>query len=612
MSLEQILLLLVIFVPILPVVINRLRMDTAALIIAVTLGVMQFSGIPMLSSVRSPQEAVRAISGFGQPVVITLISLFIITRSLEKSGVTRWIARKVVDIGGSSERKLIALFSATAAFLSLFMNNLAAGVLLLPSAIEVARKTNIKPSKLLIPISFGSLLGGTATYFTTANIIISDLLTISKPPQAPLNILDFTPTGGLITIAGIIFLAFFGKRYLPDHPPAAEQMMTRLTGSELEDFYQLGRYLFEICVQPSSPLVGKTLAQTGIGHHLGITVAVIWHGKQAFFSPSPEQVINANDILLVVGREERVRQMQEEGVSFERIMCDRHISTRGVRLVEMILSPQSKAVGHSLIELNFRRNHGLTIVALRRLNRSYRTNIGDLKLTLGDSLLAIGSRRRVANLQKNPDFIVLEPNPSDQPVNLQQTLVSTGIVLLSIFLSIFSLPIYLAMLIGAVLVILLKIITIEEAYRAVEWQAVFMIAGMYTVSLAMVETGIASLLGTFVVNIVTPFGALGLSAGAYLLSAVLTQIMGGQVTALVTGPVAISSAIEMGVDTHAIAVAAAIGCSASFFTPLAHPINMIMMTSANYTFSDFFRIGWRLTILCFFILLLGMMIFWSL
>jgi len=155
-------------------------------------------------------------------------------------------------------------------------------------------------------------------------------------------------------------------------------------------------------------------------------------------------------------------------------------------------------------------------------------------------------------------------------------------------------------------------LSMEEAYRAVEWQAIFLIAGMYSVSLAMVHTGLAQRIGEIVVTIVTPLGPLGLAAGAYLLTALLTQVMGGQVTQLVTGPIMISAAISLHTSPQAVAVATAIGCEAAFFMPFAHPINILMIAPANYEFKDFFHIGWRLTIVCFVMLLVGLVVFWRL
>ena len=196
MLFSRIFVVLVVLVPLLLVALDRLRVDVAALLIAALLGLAQFFGMGVLGPPNHPRDAVVAISGFAQPVVITLLSLFIITRTLERTGVTYWIAGRVIAIGGRSERRLIFLFATVTALLSLFMNNLAAGALMLPSAISVSRRTGVASSKLLIPVAYGSLLGGVATYFTTANIIVSDLLTTADPPQHPLNVLAFTPTGG--------------------------------------------------------------------------------------------------------------------------------------------------------------------------------------------------------------------------------------------------------------------------------------------------------------------------------------------------------------------------------------------------------------------------------
>jgi di/tricarboxylate transporter len=608
----QILLLVIVFIPLVLVFLDRLRMDVAAILIAIALGTAQFAGFGMLGPAGSTKDAVKAISGFGQPVVLILLSLFILTRGLEKSGLTRWIARKLLAIGGTSERRLMGLFAATTALLSLFMNNLAAGALLLPSAMEVCRRTKIKPSKLLIPVAFGSLLGGSATYFTTANIIMSDLLQIAKPPQASLGIFDFIPTGSLIAIAGILFLAILGKRLLPDRPPAPEQMMTRMTGTELEDVYQIGDRLWEARVQQNSALVGKSLTEAGIGNKLGIEVAAIWHGHQAIYPPSPEQVIHARDILLIIGREERVSLLKEEGLLIGRDSKNGHISALGVTMLEVMPAPHSTVVGKTLKELDFRHRYGFTAVALRRPDRCYRTNVGDMKMELGDSFLLIGPRASVKNLQKDRDFIVLQPSLSDQPMDRKQVSITVGVIGTAILVSALGVPVYLAMLLGALIVILTGILTMEEAYQSIEWQAIFLVAGMYAVSLAMVQTGLAQELGDEMVKLTTPFGALGLAAGAYLLTSLLTQLMGGQVTALVTGPIAISAAIAMGANPQAIAIATATGCSASFLTPFAHPVNILMITPANYHFEDFLHIGWRLTIICFVMLLVGLAVFWGL
>ena len=612
MTVPQLVLLTVLCVPLVLVVTNHLRVDLAALLMAVLLGIFQFAGFGILGPAQRPDRAIDILSGFGQPIILILISLFILTRILEKSGVTRWIAWQLLKVSGDKQGRLIGLFAATAAFLSLFMNNLAAGALVLPIAMEVARRTRIKPSKLLIPVAYGTLLGGAATYFTTANIIVSTLLQNAKPPQPGLNILDFTPTGGLIAIAGILFLALFGQRLLPDRQPTEEQKFARLTGSDLEKLYAISERLWEARVLPDAKLIGKTLAESGIGHEWGVTVAAIYQNKEDVLLPQPQQVIHENDLLILVGREEKVKKLKEWGLDILTENGENELSVMGVTFAEIILAPHSKAIEQTLKQLDFRRHYGVSVIAVQRMQRSYRTDVGDLKLNFGDTLLVVGSPSQLESLRRSADFIVIEPNWSDQPVNRKEAILAVVIVLAGIAASIVGAPVYLALLASAVLALLAGKLSMEDAYRSVEWQAIFLIAGMYVVSDAMVETRLADLLGNYLLPLVRPFGALGLAAGAYLLTSILTQIIGGQVAALITGPITISAAIQIGVNPQAIAVATAIGCSACFLTPFAHPVNILMIAPGNYTFGDFFRSGWMLTVISFAMLLVGMILFWHL
>jgi len=603
---------LILLIPLGFVIASRLRMDVAALLMATALGILQLAGIGVLGPAGITSDAVKAISGFSQPVVITLLALFILTKALETSGVTRWIAQKVIHVAGNNENRLIALFALTTAVFSLFMNNLAAGALLLPSAMEVSRRTGTRPSKLLIPVAYGSLLGGSATYFTTANIITSGLLPIANPPQNPLGILDFTPTGGLIALAGILFLYFWGAKLLPSREPTDEQAAARFTGSELEDIYQLGERLWFARLTESSALTGQTLAEACIGARVGVVVAAVRNRKGELDLPVGDHKLTRNDELVLVGREEKIDQLRASGLEIKPAPAPFHISTEGITFAEVLPAPHSRATGHTLKELDFRNRYKLSVIALKRLDRSYRTNVADFVLEPGDSLLVVGELANILSLKRSPDFITLEPNLADQPLNVRSTVISVGMILAAVVASIAGAPVYLCMLAAALVLIVTRVISMEEAYQSIEWQAIFLIAGMYAVSLAMVNTGLANALGQTVITVVKPLGGLGLAAGAYLLSGLLTQIMGGQVTALITAPITIAAAISMGVSPQAVGVATAIGCSATFLTPMAHPVNVLMVAPANYQFRDFFRIGWVLTLICFVVLLIGLKIFWGL
>lgn len=611
-TLLQILLGAIVLIPLAFVIAGKLRLDVAAMIMATLLGIAQLLGLGMLGPAGSTKDAVNAISGFGQPIIITLISLFIATHALEKSGITRWIAQKLIRIGGKRENVLILLFALTTALFSLFMNNLAAGALLLPGAMEVSRRTGIKPSKLLIPVAYGSLLGGSATYFTTANIITSGLLQIADPPQRGLNILDFTPTGGLIAVAGLLFLFFFGSRLLPDREPTVEQSLARKTGSELEDEYQLGERLWQMKISSSNPFCGQKLQATCLGEKWGVVIAAVGNRRDELILPDSETVLQPGDVLYLIGRLEKIEALRETGFGIQPAPPDLHLSARGITFAEVLLAPHSNSTGRTLKELDFRNRTGLTAVALHRLDRSYRTNVGDFALTAGDSLLVIGSTEKIQKLTRNPDFITIEPNPGDLPLDRRAAVISLAVIFAAIGASIAGAPVYLCVLAAAVIMILLQIMSMEEAYRAIEWQAIFLVAGMYAVSVAMVQTGLAARLGDAMITLVKPLGPLGLAAGSFVLTGLLTQFMGGQVTALVTGPITISAAISMGVNPQAVAVATAIGCSATFLTPMAHPVNILMIAPGNYQFKDFFKIGWILTLICFAALIAGLVLFWGL
>jgi di/tricarboxylate transporter len=610
MTPEMWLLAAVIVLPLLMVIAGRWRVDTAALFMIVALGLAQFLGLSILGEPGLPQGSLLAISGFSQPVVITLLGLFILTQTLSHNGVMAWLGQRLAAASQNSETRLVFLFTSASALLSLLMNNVAVGALLLPSVIQVTRKARIKPSKLLIPVAFGTALGGMATYFTTANIVMSNLLTAAEPPQHPLGVLSFLSTGGLIALAGIAYLTFFSPRLLPDRDPAPEQAIARRASDELEDLYSLGERLWEARLTPQCRLAGKTLKQARIGERFGLAVVAIWRGKEAIFTPDAAEKILAQDILLIVGREDRANLLADIGFKIGQEV--KTISKFETTLIELILAPHSAYAGKTIKQLNFRRKYGFTVIALLRRGRSHRTDVGDIPLELGDSLLMIGSSERVRDLRINPDLIVLEPEPSRRAIPRRRAVISILVFFGAISLSLAGLPIYLSVLAAALLAILLGLLPIQEVYRSIEWQVIFFIAGMYVASLGMVHTGLAGIVGRAVIGFLGGSGPLGLSGAAFLLSAGLTQFMGSQATAFVVGPIAISAAIHLHTDPQAIAVSTAIGCSASFLTPMAHPVNLIMMSPGNYRFGDFFRVGAGLFLIVFLILTAGMVWFWRL
>lgn len=599
-------------IPLLQVMFNRWRVDVAALFVIVALGLAQYLGFSILGNERSSQQTLLAISGFSQPVVVTLIGLFILTQTLSHNGVMLWLGQRLAAMGGSSEARLIFLFAFTSASLSLLMNNVAVGALLLPSAIQVAKKSKVAPSKLLIPISFGTALGGMATYFTTANIVFSNLLSAAAPPQIPLGVLSFLPVGGLVALAGILYLTITGRRVLPDRQPGPEQAIARRAVDELEVLYSLGERIWEATVTMESSFLGKTLRQTRIGERYGLAVIGIRRGRGVIAAPDPTVEIEGRDVLLIVGRKERVDELSQFGIEISQEL--QTLTIFNLAFLELILAPHSAYAGKTLKQMNFRRKYGFMVIALLRNGRSYRTDVGDMRLEMGDALLLVGPSARTRDLRINPDVVILETDPTPHAIPRKRALASIAVFISAIVMSIVGVPVYLSVLAAALFAILLQLLPLQEVYRSIEWQVVFFIAGMYVASLGMIHTGLANLIGLDVIDVIEKAGVgpLGLAASAFLLSCLLTQFMGSQATAFVVGPIAISAAITLNTNPQAIAVAAAIGCSASFLTPMAHPVNLLMMGPGNYRFGDFFRVGAGLTLVVFLALLLGMFLFWRL
>lgn len=598
LSAQEWILIVIIGLTLFAIVFNLLRPDLVAILV---LAILPLTGLITFQ---------EAFSGFSRSVVITIIGLFIITQALEDAGVVQWIAGRLKQIGGGSETRLILLFMSAGAVLSLVMNNIAAGAVLLPAAVQVGRESNVPPSKLLIPLSFGTLVGGMATYFTTANIILSSILRDQQ--QSALTMLDFLPTGGLIVIAGVLFMAFLGRRMLPRRESVGQSASPLLLARRLTEMYQIHEQLWEVRVLPTSRLVGLRLRESKIGEELGLTVVAIWRGREAILSLEPAEIIQAGDYLVVLGWEDRVRKLAAWGVELGRRQD--HIEdepTYFVDLAEVIIPPRSNVLGKSLAELNFRDKYHLTGVALWREGLSFRNDVGSMPLEPGDALLMVGTPDHIQALTKDHNFLVLQSTHTARPPLPQKAgwaLIITGLVLLASIIEI--VPAAEAMMLGVAAMALTGCINLDDAYRGIGWRVIFLIAGMLPLSLAMTNTGLAEHVGQALVGAAAPFGALALVAALFLLTVLVTQVIGGQVTALILGPIAVTAALQSHIDPQAVAVAVAIGCSAAFLTPIAHPVNVLMMGPGSYTPRDFLKVGSGMLLVAFVALLVGMKLIW--
>jgi len=252
------------------------------------------------------------------------------------------------------------------------------------------------------------------------------------------------------------------------------------------------------------------------------------------------------------------------------------------------------------------------VIALQRGDSNYRTDVGTMKLAIGDTLLVVGETVRKAAVNLERDFLLLESSLSDQPVRIKEALYSIALLVSAVIAAVLGIPIYISVFGAALIAIASGLVNMQEAYRVIGWQVIFVVGGMYSVSLALVNSGLAASAGSILSRSADLIGPIGLAGSSFLIASILSQIMGGQFEMLMTGPIAISAAIQYGINPQAIILAVAIGCSNSFLTPMAHPANLLMMAPAGYKITDFLRIGWRMFLLVLIMLLVGMILFWGL
>jgi di/tricarboxylate transporter len=565
---------------------ERLRADLVALLVVVALGA---------SGVLTSEET---FSGFSRSAVITLLAIFILAAGLERTGITRRVGDVLVRIAGQSEQRLVVTVMLAAAFLSLFMNNIAAAAVLLPAVSGAAKRSGVNPSRLLMPLAFGTILGGMATLLTTTNIVVSSLL--RDRGLAGFGLLDFAPLGLPLVAAGIAYMALWGRRLLPTRSPA--EMMEDLQRQEasLAEVYHLGETLARAGVPPGSALVGLTLAGSRLREAHGVTVLAIEREGRILRAPSPDQRLQAEDVLLLSGELDAPGLAGDLDPLPPRHWRERDLESRSVVLVEAVLAPRSDLIGRTLRETRFRERYGMSVVAVWRAGRSLRTGLTDLELQLGDALLLQGERDRLPILRAEPDLIVLDRGLDEPPPSRRRGRLALAVMIVTLLVAATGvIGVAEAMLGGALAMILIGALTLDDAYQSIEWRSIFLVAGMLPLGTAMTKTGAADLITHGLISVLGGAGPPALLAGLVVLAILLTQAMNGAAVAAVVAPIAIQTATRIGADPRSFAMGVALATSVAFLTPLGSPVNILVMGPGGYRFRDYLRAGLPLTVLLF-------------
>ena len=572
---------------------NIWRADIVAVLLMLALG---------LSGILTAQEA---FSGFSRSAVIIMLSAFILAEGLRRSGMTERIGNFIIRLFGTGEKRLIFGVMAASAILSLFMNNIAAASLLFPSLSGVARRSRVSPSKLLMPLAFGTILGGMATLLTTVNIVVSGLLRDAQLPGFTLT--QFLPMGLPLALAGILYMVLWGHRLLPSQSPAQLQEEGKASG-DLLDTYQVSERLLRAKLCKGGCLDGVSLAKSGLREKYHLNVIGIQRAKQTVRVES-RTVLRSDDILLILARPEdsipnSIRDILEILPSGE--WQQDYLSIPNLTLIETAIAPRSPLAGQTLRDLRFEQKFHAKVLAVWRQGRSIRTRLAELPLECGDGLLLQGSARTVDLLRTEPGLITLAESAPSTVMSRRGWITTLLMFATLTAAALFPTLIAEIMLSGALMMVLIGTLSMDQAYRAVDWRSLFLVAGMLPVGVALTKTGASALFANGILAVLHGYGPLVLLAGFVLLTVALTQIINGAAAVAVIAPIAIEASRSVGMDPRTVALAVALAASMAFMSPLGHSVNVLVMGAGGYTFKDYARVGIPLTVLLVILLIAGL------
>lgn len=534
--------------------------------------------------------AQQAFAGFGSDSVMLILGLLILTAALLKTGVMELVGRILARYTGSRPNRLLAVIMIAAALLSSFISNTACTAFFIPIVIGVAQRAKISPSKLLLPLAFCSILSSSVTLISTSsNLVVSGLMTSAG--LAPMDMFELAPVGIPIAIVGLLYMFLLGRRLIPN----------RAAPAALLESFGVHPYLTEILILADSPLVGKTLEESGLGRDFDFNVLQVVRNKDQHLYPRRNLALQAGDVILVEGVTEEILKIKETSgieIKADAKLSDPNLQTEDTALVEAILLPRSPLIGRTLKKAKFRERYGVQALALNRHGKNVLRKISQVPLRMGDVLLVQGHKRDIAALEDDQAFRILgavEESHFERRKAFLAVGIFVGALLLGV-LKVVSLPV--AVLLGAFFAFVSRCITPEDAYREVEWRVIILIACMLSLGVTMESTGAARYLAGLIVNWAGDIGPLWLLGGFFFLTVVLTQPMSNQAAAAVIVPIAIQTAAQLGLNPRTFAMMVAVAASCSYLTPL-EPSCLMVYGPGRYRFVDFLKVGSPLTVLIF-------------
>ncbi|MEC9456616.1 MAG: SLC13 family permease [Candidatus Neomarinimicrobiota bacterium] len=548
--------------------------------------------ILLLLGYLSPSEA---ISGFSNPAVITIALLFILSHALEKTGLLEYLVVRINRLTSQSKSLGKTVYLLAIGFASAVVNNTAIVAIFIPVTIRMAQKFKISPSKLLIPLSYAAILGGTLTLVgTSTNLLVNSIYSASGVVK-PLGMFEFTKYGLILLGIGLIYIVIIAPKILP----------SRSITSSLTRSYHLGGYLTEMRISKKSPLVGNTCLDRGINYNYDVMVLSIYRDNKELISRNiRRKKLKTGDILFVRGTLENFLRMKEvEKVSLltDEKLTQKELEQEDNVLVECLLSDQSNLIGNSLMTANFRRRFGAFILAIRREGSIFRKKIAHIILNAFDTLLVYGPVNKIEGLSKSGDFIVLGEVKTE--LRKQQFWWMTIVVILGAitFTALGIMPIVKSAMTGVVILLVFGVLTPQESYQSIHWKVIVLIAALIPVGTVIQSSGTADWIGGLITSVVqlTPseWQPRVLLALIYLITMILTEVSSNAATAIIMTPIALAVSQQMGFEPRTFIFAVAFAASASFITPVGYQTNLMVYGPGGYKFIDYIKVGLPLAVI---------------
>ena len=581
MSIDIIIVLFIILLAFVLFVSETLPMDVVALTVLSML---------LITGQLTPAEG---ISGFSNPAVITIAILFVLSHALQKTGVLEYLVIKINQLVSRSLVIGLAVYLVSIALASALVNNTAIVAIFMPVTIRMAEKYHISPSKVLMPLSYAAILGGTLTLIGTSTNLLVNSIFVKSGPYTPLGMFEFSRYGIFLLVVGLTYVVLIAYRILP----------SRTVTSSLTKSYHMGGYLTELKIGDDSPLLGGTTLDRQISQNYDVTILGIQRNKKLLSTNLRETPLEKGDILLVRGSVEnffRMKEVEQVYMLTDEKLNQEELTKEENLLVECLVTNQSELVGQSLKEANFRRRFGSFVLAIRREGDILRKKIAHVILRAFDTLLVYGSREKIREMRDSGGFIVL--------TELERSLrkhrfwwLSIIVIIGAVLLAALSLvPILKGVIIGLSILLVARVITPLEAYNAINWQIIVLIGCLIPLGIAIQSSGTAILIGNTMVNLLQFVPeyqqAIFLLAMIYLVAMILTEVSSNAATAIIMTPIALAASAKLGLDPRPFIFAICFAASASFITPIGYQTNLMVYGPGGYKFSDYIRVGLPLSI----------------